>query len=110
MSVEEEKVDYTKDEGIHFDIQGEYFKRTSRDNTETGVEQLQPRMEGNSYKSVSRKLQFLMKNYTCMNKTNIKRIKESEVMTNINTHSYMQAEVKVIFTQIHSKKGINMFG
>ena len=37
-------------------------------------------------------------------------IKESEVMNNKNTYAYMQAAVNVIFTQIHAKKRINIFG
>ena len=51
------------------------------------MEKLQPSMEGNLYKRVSKKLQFLMKNYTCMKKQIQENMKESDVMNNKNTHS-----------------------
>ena len=31
-------------------------------------------------------------------------------MNNTNTHAYMQAVFNVIFTHIHAKKGIKLFG
>ena len=37
-------------------------------------------------------------------------MKESKVMNNKNTHAYMQAAVKMMFTHMHAKKGIKLFG
>ena len=48
MSLEEEKVDDTNDEDMHYDIEDDYLWRTSRENSGTGVGQLQPIMEGYS--------------------------------------------------------------
>ena len=31
-------------------------------------------------------------------------------MNNTNTHAYMQATVNVVFTQMHAKKRIKLFG
>ena len=37
-------------------------------------------------------------------------MKESEMMNNTNKHAYMEAEVNVMFTQMHANKGIRLFG
>ena len=37
-------------------------------------------------------------------------IKESKVTNNKNKHEYIQAAVNIMFTQIHKKKGIKLFG
>ena len=95
---------------MNYDREDDYLQRTSRDNSGTGVEQLQPSMEGDLYKSVVKQLQFIVKNNTCINKQIQKTTKESEVMNNKNMHAYMQAAVNVIFTQMHAKKGIKIFG
>ena len=68
MSLEEEKVDYTNDDNMHYDRKDNNVQRMTRENDGTGVERLQPSMEGNSYKSVSKQLQFLMKNDKCVKK------------------------------------------
>ena len=67
-------------------------------------------MEWKTYKSVIKQLQFIMNSGTCMKKEIQEMIKESKVMNNTNTHAYLQAEVNVMFMQMHTKKGINFFG
>ena len=67
-------------------------------------------MEEGSYKSVSNQLQFFMMNDKCMKKKIQETMKESEAMNNKNTHLYMQTAVNMMFTQMHAKKGIKMFG
>ena len=53
---------------------------------------------------------FLFNNHLCV-KTQIQEmVKLSEVMNTTNTHTYMQAAVNVMFTQMNAKKGINCFG
>ena len=37
-------------------------------------------------------------------------MKEFEVMNNKNTHAYMQAEVNMLFTHMHAKKRVKLFG
>ena len=37
-------------------------------------------------------------------------MKESDIMKSKNTHAYMQVVVNVMFTQIHAKKEIKLFG
>ena len=37
-------------------------------------------------------------------------IKESEVKNNTDTHAYMKAALNMMFTQMHTKKGINISG
>ena len=71
---------------------------------------LQPSMKGKSYKSVSKKLQFFVKNDACTNKQIQETMKESKAVNNKNTRAYIQAVVKLMFTQIHAKKVINIFG
>ena len=66
MSTEEEKVDKIRDEDMHYDGEDNDFRRTSKENSGTGVEWLRPSTEGKSYNSVSKKLQFLMNNNSCM--------------------------------------------
>ena len=44
-----------------------------------------------------------------MNKQIQENMKESDVSNNTNTHGYMQAVVKVMFKNIHTNKGINLF-
>ena len=83
---------------MHCDGEDKYFKINNRENSVTGVEQLQPRMEGKSYNSVSKKLQFLMNNDVCMKKKIQEMMKESEVTNNTNTHAYMQESVNVMLT------------
>ena len=68
MRMGEEKVDEINDEDMHYDVEDDNFKITSIDNYGTGVEQLKTSMEGNSYKSMRKQLQFLMNNDTCMKK------------------------------------------
>ena len=51
MSVEEEKLDNINNEDVHYDREDNNLRRTNRDNYITGLEQSQPSMEGNSYKS-----------------------------------------------------------
>ena len=53
---------------MHYYGEDEYLRRTSRENSGTGVERLQPIMEGKSYKGMSKKLQFIMNNNTCVKK------------------------------------------
>ena len=110
MSVEEEKLDNINDEDMHYDREDEIFERTSRDNDGTVVELLQPSTEGKLYKCVSKQLQFLMNNDTCMKKKIQETMKESEVVNNINTHALMQSVVNMMFRKIHAKKGIKLFG
>ena len=66
--MEEEKVDDINDEDIHYDIEDSDLRRKSREKFGIGVERLQPSTERNSYKSMSKQLQFLTNNDTCMNK------------------------------------------
>ena len=51
MSTEEEKLDNINNEDVHYDREDNNLRRTNRDNYITGLEQSQPSMEGNSYKS-----------------------------------------------------------
>ena len=67
-------------------------------------------MQGNLYNSVSKQLQFIIKNDKCMKKQIQETMKESEVANNINTHAYMKAAANVMFTQIHAWKIIKLFG
>ena len=53
---------------MHYEIEDDNLRRMSRNNFGTGVEQLKPRTEGNSYKSMSKKIQLFMKNDTCTKK------------------------------------------
>ena len=66
--MEEEKVDKINDEDMHYNKEDNDLRITSRYNVGTGVEQLQPSMEGKSYNSVSKQLQFITNNDTCMKK------------------------------------------
>ena len=66
--MEEEKVDKINDEDMHYNKEDNDLRITSRYNVGTGVEQLQPSMEGKSYKSVSKKILFIINNNTCMKK------------------------------------------
>ena len=68
MSLEKEKVDYTNDDNMHYDRKDNNVQRMTRENDGTGVERLQPSMEGDSYKSVSKQLQFLINSDTCIKK------------------------------------------
>ena len=68
MRVEEEKVEDINNTYIYYEGEDEYFRRTGRKNDGTGVERLQLSMEGESYNSVSKQLQFLMNNYKWMKK------------------------------------------
>ena len=68
MSVEGDKVEDINYEDIHYGREDEDFQIMSRENSGTGVDQLKLNMEGKSYKSVSKKLQFLINNNTCMKK------------------------------------------
>ena len=61
-------------------------------------------MQGNLYNSVSKQLQFIIKNDKCMKKQIQETMKESEVANNINTHAYMKAAVNVVCMQIQVKK------
>ena len=61
-------------------------------------------MEGKLYKSVNKQLQFLMNNNTCAKKQKKEMMKQFELKNNTNTHAYMQAEVNMMFTQMHAKK------
>ena len=94
---------------MHCDRGDGDLKRTIRENYGTGLERLQPRMEVNSYNSVIKQLQFIVKNYTCRKKQIQETMKESKMANNTNTHAYMQAGVNVMFMQMHAKKGIKMF-
>ena len=37
-------------------------------------------------------------------------MKESEIMNNTNKHAYIEADVNVMFTQLHANKGTKLFG
>ena len=54
MIKEEEKIDEISDEYRQYDWEDNYLQITSRENAGTGLEILQPIMEGKSYKSVSK--------------------------------------------------------
>ena len=64
MIVEKEKLYEINDEDIPYDVECRYLWRTIRENSVTGVEWLQPKMEGKSDNSVSKQLQFLVNNDT----------------------------------------------
>ena len=66
MSTEEEKSENIKYKDMHYDREDYDLRRKGKENSVKGVEKLQMSMEGNSYKSVSKKIQFLMKNDMCM--------------------------------------------
>ena len=67
-------------------------------------------MEFNAYKSLSKQIQFLMNNDTSVKKQIQETMKEFNMMNNTNIRAYMKAEVNVMSTQIHKKKGIKLFG
>ena len=46
--MEVKTVDKINDKYMHYDREGNYLRRTSRENSGTGVEWLQPSTEGNS--------------------------------------------------------------
>ena len=62
------KVEDINNTYIYYEGEDEYFRRAGRKNDGTGVEQLQLSMEGESYNSVSKQLQFLMHKDTCVKK------------------------------------------
>ena len=68
MSAGEEKIDEISDEYGHYDGEDNNLQRTRIYNTGTGVERLQTIMEGKLYKSLSKQLQFLINNVTCVKK------------------------------------------
>ena len=68
MSVEEDKVYDINDEDMNYVREDNDLRITSRENSGTGVEWLQPGMEGKSYKSVIKQIKLIMNNDTCMNK------------------------------------------
>ena len=94
---------------MYYDGEDDNLRRTNRKQSGTGVKRLQLSTEGELYESVSKQLQFIMDNNTCTKKKIQEMMKESEVMNNTNTHAYMQAEVNVMFTRMHAKKGIKLF-
>ena len=53
------------------------------------MDQLQPSIEGNSYKSVSKQLQYLMNNDTYVNKQIQETTKEPKMISNTNTYAYI---------------------
>ena len=109
MRVEEEKVDEINDEDMNYYGEDDGLLITRMENYGTGVEVLQPSMEGKSYESVRKHLQFTMNNDTCMKKKIQETMKEYEVTNNTDTHAYMQAELNVMFTQMHAKKVIDKY-
>ena len=60
--MEEEKVDDISYEDRPYYVEENNLRRTSRENSGTGVELLKPSMEGKSYNSVIKQIKFLMKN------------------------------------------------
>ena len=66
--MEEEKLNEINNGDMQYKREDDNFLRRRREHSETGVEQLQPITEENSYKSVSKQIQFLMNNNTCMKK------------------------------------------
>ena len=57
-------------EDRHYGVKENDLRRTTREKPGTGWEKLQPSMEGRTYNSVSKQLQFLMKNDTVFEETN----------------------------------------
>ena len=53
---------------MHYDGEDDELGRESKENYGTGVEQFKPSMEGNSYKSVIKQLQFIVNNNMGMKK------------------------------------------
>ena len=51
-----------------------------------------------------------MNNNTSLKNQIKEMIKEYETINNINIHAYMNTVANVMFMQIHSKKGIKLFG
>ena len=68
---------------MHYDIEDNDLQRMSKESSGTRVEQLQPNMERNSYKSASKQLQPLMKNDMCVKKKT-RNDEKFEVMNNTN--------------------------
>ena len=83
---------------MHYDGEGNDLRRMRRENYVTGVEVLQPSMEGKSYNSVSKQIEFLTNNYTCVKKKIQELMKWSDMTNNKNTHAYMKAAANVMFT------------
>ena len=68
MSVREEKIYEISDEYRHYDGKDSNLPRTRIYNAGTGVERLKTITEVKLYKILSKQLQFIVNNDTCVNK------------------------------------------
>ena len=98
MIVEEEKIYHISNEDRHYYGEDLFLRRMTRENARTEVGLLQQNMEDKSYNIVSKQIEFLTNNYTCVKKKIQELMKWSDMTNNKNTHAYMKAAANVMFT------------